>query len=546
MAGSPEPQATESPFNDVSSADWFYKPALWAYENGIATGTAFNPGNPCTNAEALTFLWRAEGKPAASVYNSAVALTASSQYYARPAAWAETNGLFAGADFDPVAPCSRADLMTYLYWANEQWMLSEEDKAVQAEYEQIIKDLPPYEVYDSGLFYADYIDVEGNGTVELLTVGIDWETNTATATVYANKNGCAEKLCEQAVGLAGTFDYLGLYQADGQLHFGISMAHRYVGEEHIFFKVENGAFVCSDHVRDEYDMDKDTTRYIGIHEQEISEDEYRTTYQKYTKQKKLLDVGPSWYEFGARGILPTPGIEVNGAVAELSTTPYQSMRYGFMVPLRDTLEAMGVAVYANSDASVILASTKKDTLVIAKGGALWEQGFEGINSPYYGGSKTYQYSMNGGEFQNIDIEFTDGKAYAPFETIVSLFGAKSEWNGKAGAMQIAFDLPDSNRMSRDELNRMANFDMNQARKVATNSGYEGTRFSHYDGSVYGLTFKNGKAIWTGYTYVSTIYEKDEYGNIIGGTDEYYQIEVASDGTVTANPNDKVQFTNPQI
>ena len=78
--GSPEPQAAESPFSDVSSDDWFYKPALWASENGIATGTAFNPGNPCTNAEALTFLWRAEGKPAASVYNSAVALAASGQY----------------------------------------------------------------------------------------------------------------------------------------------------------------------------------------------------------------------------------------------------------------------------------------------------------------------------------------------------------------------------------------------------------------------------------------------------------------------------------
>ena len=147
--GSPEPQATESPFNDVSSADWFYKPALWAYENGVASGTAFNPGNPCTNAEALTFLWRAEGKPAASVYNSAVALAASGQYYARPAAWAETNGLFAGAEFDPATPCSRADLMTYLYWANEQWTLSGEDKAVQAEYEQIINNSMPFEVYGS-------------------------------------------------------------------------------------------------------------------------------------------------------------------------------------------------------------------------------------------------------------------------------------------------------------------------------------------------------------------------------------------------------------
>ena len=148
--GSPEPQGTENPFSDVSPDAWYYKPALWAYENGVASGTAFNPGNPCTNAEALTFLWRAEGKPAASVYNSAVGLAASGQYYARPAAWAETNGLFAGTEFDPAVPCSAAGLMAYLYWATEEWTFAEEDKAVQAEYEQIINDAQLYEVYRSG------------------------------------------------------------------------------------------------------------------------------------------------------------------------------------------------------------------------------------------------------------------------------------------------------------------------------------------------------------------------------------------------------------
>ena len=39
--GSPEPQGTENPFSDVSPDAWYYKPALWAYENGVASGTAF-------------------------------------------------------------------------------------------------------------------------------------------------------------------------------------------------------------------------------------------------------------------------------------------------------------------------------------------------------------------------------------------------------------------------------------------------------------------------------------------------------------------------
>lgn len=268
---------------------------------------------------------------------------------------------------------------------------------------------------------------------------------------------------------------------------------------------------------------------------------------KYTKQRELFSQGPSWYEFGERGILPVPGIQVNGTAVKLSAAPYISYyNYKmFMVPLRDVLEAMGVAVYANSDASVILASTKSDTLAITTYWSFSGQGFKGINN-YYERNKTYQYSMNGGEFQKIDIEFTDGKAFAPLQMIVSLFGTTAEWNGEAGAMQIASNIPDSSRMSQDELKGIANFDLKQAEKMAASKGYEVTRFSHYDGSAYGLVFKNGKAIWKGYVYVTTVVEENEYGELLGGTDEFYSIEVASDGTVTTNPDDKVYFSNPQF
>ena len=242
--GSPEPQGTESPFNDVSSADWFYKPALWAYENGVASGTAFNPGNPCTNAEALTFLWRAEGKPAVSVYNSAVALAASGQYYARPAAWAETNGLFAGADFDPATPCSRADLMMYLHWAAEEWIFAEEDKTLQTEYEYILNRASPYSAYGSCLCSADYIDVDGDGTLELLTIGNDgWnerDNRTVIVAVYGSVDGHAQKTCEQKF-----FTYRGddfsLCQMNGQLYLCQNVFSGNLGETYDYYKIEKNA-----------------------------------------------------------------------------------------------------------------------------------------------------------------------------------------------------------------------------------------------------------------------------------------------------------------
>ena len=286
--GSPEPQAEESPFSDVSSDDWFYKPALWASENGIATGTAFNPGNPCTSAEALTFLWRAEGKPAASMYNSAVALAASGQYYARPAAWAETNGLFAGTDFDPAAPCSRAGLMAYLHWATEEWTFAEEDKAVQAEYEQIINDARLYEVHGSGLCYADYEDVDSDGKVELLTVGISGDT--VTAAVYANIGGHAEKSCEKAFGTYGG-DNFSLYRLDSQLYLCQNVFSGNAGETYDFCRIEKGAITFCEQASIFYRWETPEADTAIL--------------EKYKEEKGLFRIDYSEVSVLDRGLLPT-------------------------------------------------------------------------------------------------------------------------------------------------------------------------------------------------------------------------------------------------
>ena len=52
-AGSPVPPTDENPFTDVKETDFFYKPVLWAVENGITNGldaTHFGPGSPCNRA----------------------------------------------------------------------------------------------------------------------------------------------------------------------------------------------------------------------------------------------------------------------------------------------------------------------------------------------------------------------------------------------------------------------------------------------------------------------------------------------------------------
>ena len=214
-----------------------------------------------------------------------------------------------------------------------------------------------------------------------------------------------------------------------------------------------------------------------------------------------------------------------------------------MVPLRDVLEAMGVAVYANSDASVILASTKNDTLVITyKDFSDWD--FEGINSTYYGRDKTYKYSMNGGGYQKIAIEFTNGKAFLPLQTTVSLFGATVEWDGETGAMQVISNIPNSSYMTQDELKKMADFDLKQAQQIAVNKGYATPyKTSVGDGTECGLTFKNGEAVWSLFVVKTPAYWTGE-GGIENGA--YYtnarlsRIEIASSGTVTVDSKEYIE------
>ncbi len=51
-------------FKDVNPNKYYYKAVLWAYENGVTTGTTpttFSPNANCTRAQVVTFLYAAFG-----------------------------------------------------------------------------------------------------------------------------------------------------------------------------------------------------------------------------------------------------------------------------------------------------------------------------------------------------------------------------------------------------------------------------------------------------------------------------------------------------
>ena len=119
-AGSPAAKSAVMPFTDVKAGSYYYDAVLWAVENGITKGTSdttFSPDATCSRAQIVTFLWRANGSPAVSG-NSAFTDVAADAYYAAAVTWAEKNditGGIGGGLFGSNNNCTRAQIVTFIY-----------------------------------------------------------------------------------------------------------------------------------------------------------------------------------------------------------------------------------------------------------------------------------------------------------------------------------------------------------------------------------------------------------------------------------------------
>ena len=107
-------------FTDVPQGTYYGDAVDWAVANGITSGTSgmeFSPDKTCTRAQAVTFLWRANGQPDATGSNPFADVSASS-YYNEAVQWAVTNNITSGTSpnaFEPDAPVTRAQVVTFLY-----------------------------------------------------------------------------------------------------------------------------------------------------------------------------------------------------------------------------------------------------------------------------------------------------------------------------------------------------------------------------------------------------------------------------------------------
>lgn len=116
-------------FKDISYGAYYFNPVLWAASENITTGVGgtrrFEPDGLCTRANVVTFLWRAAGEPMAEGNsNTEFNDVKQSDYFYPAVQWAVSKGITTGygntGGFNPDGACTRANVVTFLWRANEQ------------------------------------------------------------------------------------------------------------------------------------------------------------------------------------------------------------------------------------------------------------------------------------------------------------------------------------------------------------------------------------------------------------------------------------------
>ena len=120
-SGTPAPaEPVKSPFTDVSADSPYAGAIRWAAERGIAAGktaATFDPSGACTRGQAVTFLWRAAGKPEVSS-GAAFSDVAADAYCAQAVRWAASLGIvtgYADGGFRPNATVTREQMAAILF-----------------------------------------------------------------------------------------------------------------------------------------------------------------------------------------------------------------------------------------------------------------------------------------------------------------------------------------------------------------------------------------------------------------------------------------------
>ena len=108
-------------FTDVASTDWFYPTVGYAYDTGLMSGTSdttFAPVTQTSRAMIVQLLYNMEGRPAVDTANNLFTDVPTDQWYAPAVLWAYRNGVTTGTSattFSPDTLVTREQVAVFLY-----------------------------------------------------------------------------------------------------------------------------------------------------------------------------------------------------------------------------------------------------------------------------------------------------------------------------------------------------------------------------------------------------------------------------------------------
>ena len=111
----------ENPFLDVNETHFYHTPVIWALKNGITNGVDaehFGPMGVCNRAQVVTFLWRAAGSPEPQSTENPFNDVVQGSFYENAVLWAVEQGITKGVsdtEFGAAGICNRAQIVTFLY-----------------------------------------------------------------------------------------------------------------------------------------------------------------------------------------------------------------------------------------------------------------------------------------------------------------------------------------------------------------------------------------------------------------------------------------------
>lgn len=180
-------------FTDVNDSDWFYPTVQYAYQSGLMNGTSqslFAPATKTSRAMIVQMLYNMEGKPAVDKSNNPFADVASGAWYADAVLWAYQNGVTTGSSattFSPDALVTREQVAVFLYRFMKDYKGEEMSAGAELSAFPDADKISPYAGFAEAVSWANGAGiVTGKGSGDnVLLAPLDQAQRSETATMFA-------------------------------------------------------------------------------------------------------------------------------------------------------------------------------------------------------------------------------------------------------------------------------------------------------------------------------------------------------------------------